>query len=143
MAYDRDLAERIRAALSTQPVVREVSMFGGLSFMVNEKMTIGANTSGDLMVRCDPARVDALVDETPAQWAQMSGRTMSKGWLVVAADEVAEDADLDFWVEVALEFNAKVTGGKPAKKATAKKATAKKATAKKATAKSGRRSTGE
>ncbi|MEV4770772.1 hypothetical protein [Micromonospora humida] len=86
------------------------------------------------MVRCDPARVDALVKETPAQWAQMSGRAMSKGWLVVAADEVTQDADLDFWVEVALEFNGKVTGGKPAEKAAEKKTTAKKP---------GRSSTGE
>jgi hypothetical protein len=112
MAYDRELADRIRMALAHQSAVREVNMFGGLSFMVNEKMTVNANTSGDLMLRCDPKRVEELIGGTAAQSAEMRGKPMSKGWLVVAAENVASDEDLDFWIDVALEFNKKVTGSK-------------------------------
>lgn len=110
MAYDRELADRIRMALASQSSVREVNMFGGLSFMVNEKLTVGANTHGDLMIRCDPKRVDELIAESAADWAEMNGRQMSKGWLVVASEELASDDDLDFWIGVALEYNETVTG---------------------------------
>jgi len=110
MGYDRDLAERIRVALADQKVVREVNMFGGLSFLVNEKMAVSANTSGNLMVRCDPKRVEDLIAENGAEWAEMNGRKMSKGWLVVASDDVNSDGDLAFWISVALDFNKKQTG---------------------------------
>ena len=53
MTYDEDLADRIRQALAGEDDVREVKMFGGLTFMVNSKMTATANTHGELMVRCD------------------------------------------------------------------------------------------
>lgn len=112
MAYDRELADRIRMALAHQSSVREVNMFGGLSFMVNEKMTVNANTSGDLMLRCDPKRVDDLVRETAAEWAEMRGKPMSKGWLVVSSKNVASDEDLDYWISVALDYNKSVTSGK-------------------------------
>jgi len=105
MAYDRDLANRIRAALVDRSV-REVSMFGGLSFMVNEKLAVGANTQGNLLVRVDPDRVDDLVAGTAAEFAEMNGRRMSKGWLVIDSDEVTDDEDLRFWIGVALEHNA-------------------------------------
>jgi hypothetical protein len=113
MAYDRDLADRIRATLADQAAVREVDMFGGLTFMVNEKLTVTANTRGDLMVRADPARVDDLIAENDAaEWAEMNGRQMSKGWLVIGAENVEDDEDLNFWVSVALDYNRKA----PAKK---------------------------
>jgi TfoX N-terminal domain len=108
MAYDRELADRIRGVLADQPSVREVSMFGGLSFMVNEKLTVGANAHGDLMIRCDPERVDDLLGEEAADWAAMNGRKMSKGWLVIGAEGIDSAEDLDFWIGLALEYNEKV-----------------------------------
>jgi hypothetical protein len=109
MAYDRVLAERVRAALADHPAVREVSMFGGLAFMVNDKLAVHADSHGGLLVRCDPARADDLLGETTAEQAEMNGRTMGKGWLAVRADGVGSDETLSFWVGVALQYNDKVT----------------------------------
>jgi hypothetical protein len=118
MAYDRDLADRIRGTLADQTSVREVNMFGGLTFMVNEKLTVSANTHGDLMVRADPARVDDLIAENDAaEWAEMNGRQMSKGWLVIGAENIEGDEDLNYWISVALDYNQKA----PAKKSAPKK----------------------
>lgn len=108
MAYNRDLAERIREALAEYPA-REANMFGGLSFFVNEKIAVSANTHGDLMVRCDPAHVDALLGEKRAQQAEMRGRQMSKGWLRIGLEEIENDQDLYFWIDAALQYNKKVT----------------------------------
>lgn len=108
MAYDRDLAGRVRKTLEGESAVREVKMFGGLSFMVNGKLTANATTHGDLLIRCDPDRVDNLVSETSAERAEMNGKEMSKGWLVIAAGKVASDDGLEFWIGVALDYNAKV-----------------------------------
>lgn len=110
MAYDRDLADRIREALSGRPV-REVGMFGGLAFMVNEKMAATANAQGDLMVRCDPSQMDVLLERDGAHWPHMRGRKMSKGWIVIDAEHVKSDKGLGFWIGEALDYNRKVTGG--------------------------------
>jgi hypothetical protein len=61
-----------------------------------------ATAQGDLMVRCDPARVDDLLDPDGASWPSMRGRTMSKGWIVVEAARVASDDALRSWIEEAL-----------------------------------------
>lgn len=109
MAYDPVLADRIRSSLAGISVVREVNMFGGLSFLVNDKIAIAATTSGDLLVRCYPDRMEQLLDRKGAGIAQMGSRTMSKGWLRVESAGIETDAELDFWIETALEFNAAQT----------------------------------
>lgn len=107
MAYNPELADRIRHALQRAGKVREVKMFGGIMFMVNELMTVTANTQGMLMVRCDPERAEALLERPGADWPEMRGRKMSKGWIVV--DETGTESEEDFlrWIEEALSFNAK------------------------------------
>jgi len=107
MPYDdSDLVDRVRAALSTHPPVREVKMFGGLSFMVNGKMVVSVRGDGELLVRSDPARADQLLTAKGARTAEMGpGRAMSKSWISVSADAIATDEDLDFWIGVALEYN--------------------------------------
>lgn len=110
MAYDPDLAARIRALLADQPHMREVKMFGGLTFMVNDKMTAVANTHGGLMVRCSPDNIDALLQQTGASWPQMRGRPMSRGWVVVTKDAVATDTALRFWIKEALQHNKEEVG---------------------------------
>ena len=85
-------------------------MFGGLSFMVNGKIAVVANHAGDLMIRCDPDRVDDLLADNAASWAEMKGRRMNKGWVVVGADRVVGAEDLHFWVGLALEHNGKSGG---------------------------------
>lgn len=108
------LVERIRALLTAEPVVREVSMFGGRSFLVNEKMIVSALKDGGLLVRVDVDRHDELLDCPGARQAQMGpGRDMGPGWIEVAADAVADDECLDLWVGIAMEYNRTLTGTKP------------------------------
>lgn len=86
--------------------MREVSMFGGRSFMVNEKMAVSALKSGGLLVRVDAARHDDLVGRPGAAQAEMgAGRDMGPGWIEVAAEGIRNDDDLTFWVEVAMDYN--------------------------------------
>ena len=67
MAYDEDLAERIRALLSQQRGVTEKKMFGGLAFLIGGNMAIAASGQGGVLVRVDPGRADRLVYTTPAE----------------------------------------------------------------------------
>ena len=94
MAYDKALAERIRDALSGEDDVEEVKMFGGLSFMVNGKLAASANSHGNIMVRCDPDRVDELLTHKGASWPEMRGKPMSKGWIVV--DRTGTSSNVEF-----------------------------------------------
>lgn len=108
MSEATDLTDRIRAALSFEASVREVRMFGGIAFMVNDKMAVHASRDGSLLARVDPATESPLLERAGAARAEMGpGRSMGPGWIRVAA-EVAED-DLAFWLDVALDFN-KATG---------------------------------
>ena len=103
-------AERIRALLADAPTTREVAMFGGLSFMVNDKMIVNVRRSGDLLVRVDPRRSPDLVADHGARPAEMgAGRSMGPGWLDVPADLTADDDQLRFWIDVAMTFNAQAT----------------------------------
>ncbi|MGW2520406.1 TfoX/Sxy family protein [Streptomyces sp. NPDC001617] len=110
MTYDKDLADRIREALSGEAQVREVGMFGGLTFMVNDRMTATANTHGQLMVRCDPERVEELLGRDGADWPEMRGRRMSKGWIVVDTYGTESEEAFTSWIEEALDYNRKVSG---------------------------------
>jgi TfoX/Sxy family transcriptional regulator of competence genes len=98
MAYDEELAERVRALVVDVPAVEEKKMFGGLGFIVAGNMAVGASGQGGLLVRVDPAESDALVESTPAFPMEMRGRTMA-GWLRVDSADVAADDELARWVE--------------------------------------------
>lgn len=110
MAYDKELADRIRFALSADAPVREVKMFGGLTFMVDERLTATADSHGQLMVRCDPDRVEELLERDGAHWPEMHGRKMSRGWIVVDASGTKSDKDFRYWIEEALTYNRKSNG---------------------------------
>ena len=98
MAYDEELAGRIRAALGDRAGLTEKKMFGGLAFLIGGNMAIAASGQGGILVRVDPAESDALVATTPAELMEMRGRSMS-GWLRVTTSNVADDAALSEWVE--------------------------------------------
>lgn len=105
-----ELAERLRQALAGEPTVREVAMFGGRSFMVNEKLVACAMRDGDLLVRLSPERAAELVARPGAAPAEMgAGRRMGKGWVSVSAGVIEADTDLAGWVEAALAFNRDAT----------------------------------
>ena len=98
MAYDEELAERVRTLVADVPAVEEKKMFGGLGFIVAGNMAVGASGQGGLLVRVDPAESDALVGSTAAYPMEMRGRTMA-GWLRVDSADVAADEELARWVE--------------------------------------------
>ncbi len=97
MAYDEQLAERVRDLLADQPGWTEQRMFGGLGFMLDGHLAFAAGGDGGLMVRCDPD--DRLAESAHAGPMQMRGRAMT-GWLLVSTDGLASDADLARWLAV-------------------------------------------
>ena len=103
VAYDEDLAERIRDLLGAEPDVTEQRMFGGLAFLVGGNMAVAASGKGGLMVRVEPDETDALLEEPHAGPFEMRGRLM-QGWLRVAAEGVETEADLAPWVERGVEY---------------------------------------
>ena len=103
MAYDADLAERIRAVLEGQPGVTEKKMFGGLAFLVDGHMAIAASGQGDGLVRADPSESDHLVDTTSAEVAVMQGRPMT-GWLRVPSADLATQDQVAGWVAISTRY---------------------------------------
>ncbi len=107
-----DLFARVRTALGTDKAVREVRMFGGLCFMVNEKMVLGVMGDRDLLVRADPDRSDDLLAVEGARQAEMGKehRSMGRSWISVSEHGLGSNDDLQFWVDEALSYNVRVTG---------------------------------
>ena len=95
MAYDQDLADRIRVLVSDEVNLVEQRMFGGLAFLVNGNMAVAASGVGGLLVRVDPNDADAWIDEDRVTPMVMRGREM-RGWLRVLTDLDAHG--LEQWV---------------------------------------------
>lgn len=98
MAYDLELADRIRRLLGDEPDVAERKMFGGLAFLVGGNMAIAASGQGGAMIRVDPAESGALAASTSATPVEMRGRAMP-GWLRVDSADLSTDDQLAPWVE--------------------------------------------
>jgi len=103
MAYDEDLADRIRDVLADEPDLAEKKMFGGLAFLVAGNMAVAASGQGGLMVRVDPDKGDDLVAKSKARPMEMRGRTMS-GWLRVDTDDVRQRRQLVTWVKRGVSY---------------------------------------
>jgi len=97
MAYDEDVANRIRELIATESDLTEMRMFGGLAFLIGGHMSVGVSGQGGLMVRVDPQDTDALLDEPHARPFEMRGRAM-RGWLRVDDDGVQTQEQLEPWV---------------------------------------------
>jgi TfoX/Sxy family transcriptional regulator of competence genes len=97
VAYDEELADRIRVLLGDRAGVTEKMMFGGLAFLLGGNMAIAASGQGGILVRVDPEESDELVSTTPAEPMEMHGRRMT-GWLRVDSAHVADDSALAEWV---------------------------------------------
>ena len=98
MAYDQELADRIRRLIGSDPDITEKKMFGGLAFLIAGNMAIAASNHGGAMVRVDPQQGDALVATTTASLVEMRGRPM-RGWLHVSSGDLRSDDQLATWVE--------------------------------------------
>lgn len=102
MAYDHDLADRIRELVATEKGVDEKRMFGGLAFLVNGNMSVSASGKGGLLVRVDPEDTADLLDDH-VHTAIMGGREM-RGWLRVDASVVDDDGRLAEWVDRGVSY---------------------------------------
>jgi TfoX/Sxy family transcriptional regulator of competence genes len=103
VAYDEDLANRIRELIAGEPDVSEQTMFGGLAFLIGGKMSVAASGQGGLMVRVDPEQTDALLAKPHAQPFEMRGRAM-QGWLRIDADGVRTKRQLESWVRRSVAY---------------------------------------
>jgi len=103
MAYDEELAERIRSLVQDEPGVAEKKMFGGLAFLINGNMAVAASGQGGMMLRVDPGRTEALLDEPLVQRVVMRGREMD-GWLRIDPAAVATDEAFGSWVRRGLDY---------------------------------------
>ena len=103
MAYDEELAERMRELVAGERGVTEQKMFGGLAFLIGGNMAVAASGQGGVLVRVDPAESDALVATTNARLMEMRGRSM-QGWLRVDAEDVRTKRQLAEWVELGATY---------------------------------------
>jgi TfoX/Sxy family transcriptional regulator of competence genes len=98
VAYDEELADRIRELVAGESGLTEKKMFGGLAFLIGGNMAVAASGQGGLLVRVEPAQSDKLVATTSARLMEMRGRSM-QGWLRVDAEDVRTKRQLVKWVE--------------------------------------------
>jgi TfoX N-terminal domain len=97
MAYDEDLANRIRELIAAEPNLTEQRMFGGLAFLIGGHMSVAASGQGGLLVRVEPDETEALATEPHARRFEMRGREMD-GWLRVDPEGVETKSQLEPWV---------------------------------------------
>jgi TfoX/Sxy family transcriptional regulator of competence genes len=103
MAYDEQLADRLRELLGGESDLTERKMFGGLAFLIGGNMAVAASGQGGLLVRVDPAQSDGIVATTNARPMEMRGREM-KGWLRVASDDLRTKRQLMKWVSLGAKY---------------------------------------
>jgi len=103
MAYDEDLADRLRELLSGERDLTEKKMFGGLALLLAGNIAVAASGQGGLMVRIEPADTENLIASTDAYPMEMRGRPMS-GWLRVDSEHVRTKRQLEKWVQLSTTF---------------------------------------
>lgn len=114
MAYNEQLANRVRELLVGQSDVEEKNMMGGLTFMVNGKMCVGV-LGDELMCRIDPAVYETALEERGCREMNFTGKTM-KGFVFVSEEGTDTQKGLEYWVGLALEFNPRAKASPKAKK---------------------------
>lgn len=115
MSYDEKLASRIRETFAHHSNVKERHMMGGISFIINGKMCVRAHRNKELMLRCEPAMTDQLLLKNGAKRFEMKGRSNMKGWLIITPEGLSSKDDFDYWMNVAIGYNAKLNALKPQK----------------------------
>jgi TfoX/Sxy family transcriptional regulator of competence genes len=103
MAYDADVADRVRELLADERELTEKKMFGGLAFLVAGNMAVAASGQGGILVRVDPAESDKLTQTTTARFMEMRGREM-RGWLRIDSGDVRTKRELVKWVALGTRY---------------------------------------
>jgi TfoX/Sxy family transcriptional regulator of competence genes len=102
VAYDEDLAQRVREVLAARAEVSERKMFGGIGFMIAGNMSVGV-IGEELIVRLDPEDAEKSLTEDGVREFDFTGRPM-KGWIFVAPERTSDDAGLSEWVEAGADY---------------------------------------
>ena len=110
MAYSETLASKVRASLTNRDDVEEKKMMGGLTFMINGKMCVGV-VKDDLMVRLDPAVYENALRQKGCREMNFTGRPM-KGFVFVNPEGTNNKKDLNYWIDLALDFNKRAKSSK-------------------------------
>ena len=104
MAYDEKLADRVRERIAeTHENIEEKKLFGGLCFMVNDKMCVGVEKER-LMLRIDPGKYEEVMEKEGCQPMDFTGKPM-KGFVFVDKEVLRTKKQLDYWIGLALEYN--------------------------------------
>jgi TfoX N-terminal domain len=103
MAYDAELADRLREALRNEQELTEKQMFGGLAFLVGGRLAVSASGQGGLLLRIDPRDTASLISEPQVRRFVMRDREMD-GWLHIDAAAVDDDVALARWVNRAVTY---------------------------------------
>jgi hypothetical protein len=104
MAYDKDLANRVREELAGEAGVTEKAMFGGLAFLLHGNMAVSVSGRGGLMLRVGPDATDETLSRPHTQLVEMRGRPM-RGWIRVAPEGIKTRRQLGAWVRRGVEFS--------------------------------------
>jgi hypothetical protein len=97
MAYDEELADRVREVVRGEDGLTEKRMFGGLAFLIHGNMAVAASSQGGLLLRIDPTQVESLISEPQVRRFEMRGREMD-GWLRVDPSVLGTDDKLGGWL---------------------------------------------
>jgi TfoX/Sxy family transcriptional regulator of competence genes len=103
MAYDEDLANRLRELLAGEDAITEKKMFGGLAFLLHGNMSVSASRNGGLLARIDPADTDAALARPHVDRMKMGGRSMD-GWITVAPEGLKTKRQLESWVKRSVAY---------------------------------------
>ena len=115
MAFNEKLADRTREIIAqTHKITEEKKMFGGLCFMVNDKMCVGVEQER-LMVRLDPAKYDEVIEKEGCKPMDFTGKVM-KGYVFVDVDALKTKKQLEYWIALALDYNKVAKSSKKKKK---------------------------
>lgn len=103
VAYDEDLADRIREVVGAEPDLTEKRMFGGLAFLISGNMAVAANADGAVMVRVDPGTSEELTSSGEVDLVVMRGRAM-RGWLHITPDQLRTSKQMARWVDLGVAY---------------------------------------
>lgn len=120
MAFNEKLADRTREIITvTHKNIEEKKMFGGLCFMVNDKMCIGVEKDR-LMVRLDPVKYDEVIEKEGCEPMNFTGKPM-KGFVFVSEEVLKTKKQLEYWIKLALDYNKIAKASKKSAKSTVSK----------------------
>ena len=105
MAYDEDLAQRVREVISARENVTEKKMFGGIAFLLEGNMAVGVREE-DLLVRLNEEDAEKALTEEGVRPFEMGSRRQPKGWVLVGPERLSDDAGLGGWVDAGADYAA-------------------------------------